>query len=84
MIHRAASNLHAVNHDVMRAGADSLQFEERRVEAIIHEHVKLSERQCELHRYADVWFSAEQAVEAGIATEIAEFTPPMGAPLYTL
>jgi ATP-dependent protease ClpP protease subunit len=32
----------------------------------------------------DLWFSAEEAVQFGIADEIAEFAPPVGTKLYNL
>jgi ATP-dependent protease ClpP protease subunit len=35
-------------------------------------------------KYRDVWFSAREAVELGLADEIGEFEPPKGGTLFVI
>ena len=83
MIHRAYLNPVAATADRMAAGADQLAMEDARIEAIIKSRTKLPANKWEQHKYADVWLSASDAVNWGLA-EIGEFSPPANTKLYNI
>lgn len=57
--------------------AESLVIDDRRTEAILRSHLRLSdEKWVELSNYQDLTFAGEEAVQVGIADEIGEFSPP--------
>jgi ATP-dependent protease ClpP protease subunit len=48
------------------------------------EAAKLTPEQWETHRQGDLWLSADEALAAGIATEVAEFAPPAGYRIFNV
>ena len=59
-------------------------MDDRRTESILREHVQLSaEEWTDLDKH-DLWFSGEEAVKAGFATEIGEFAPKFGSQVFAI
>jgi ATP-dependent protease ClpP protease subunit len=50
----------------------------------LHSDVTLSPEKWDVHKVADLWLSADEAVKAGLATAIADFAPPIGTQLFYL
>ena len=68
----------------MRASADYLDGEDARVEAIIRSHTTIPDAIWAQHSSQDVFFSAQQAVDFGIAESIREFQIPNGAQIFQI
>lgn len=65
--------------------AKSVIIDDARMEAIFTAaKLKFTKEQREIHRYADLWLSADEAVTTGLATAIKEFAPPKGIQLFFL
>jgi ATP-dependent Clp protease protease subunit len=84
MIHRShCSPQHAsLNH--LEAAVESLRFDDARTEAILRAHTRLPERAWSRIREGDVFLSAAEAIDYGLADEIGDFAPPPGAQIYFL
>jgi hypothetical protein len=50
----------------------------------LRNHIKLTAEQWDELNYQNLTFNAEDSVKIGFADEIAEFTPPPGAKLFTV
>lgn len=84
MIHRTMASPQAAKAKALKAFANSAVLDDRRTEAILRDHITLSpERWADLD-HNDLTFSGEDAVKIGIATEIGEFAPPLGTPIYNI
>lgn len=64
--------------------AESLALDDRRTEAIIRAHTTIPEAKWTRLNDYDLWLSAAEAVEYGVADEIAEFSPPGGVMLFNI
>jgi len=84
MIHRSTASPQFAGAARLRAIADGLAIDDEGAEAILRRHLKLRpERWAELAN-RELFFSGTEAVEVGLATEIAEFAPPPGARVTTI
>lgn len=83
MIHRSYLNPVGANADRITAAAEQLAMEDARTEAILRENTNLGPAKWEQHRYADVWLSAQESVDCGLA-EFGEFSPPSGTKLFNV
>ena len=84
LIHRSHNSPQAATAGRLEATAQSLTLDDQRTEAILRNHVTLDmDRWSRLDHY-DIRFSAKEAVDAGLADEVAEFAPPPGSLIYTV
>lgn len=84
MIHRAYISPAGAGSERLAAAADQIILEDDRIEAILKAHTKIPADKWQTHKFADVWFSAKDSVDYGVADAIAEFSPPMGAKLFNV
>jgi ATP-dependent Clp protease protease subunit len=84
MIHRTQTTTQAANTQAVKAFAASAILFDQTTEAILREHINMPRNKWAHFDHNDLWFSAEEAVQFGIADEIAEFAPPVGTKLYNL
>ena len=84
MLHRASSIINQpATAGRLKATTQSLVLDDQRTEAILRQHLNLSADQWkEIDQ--ELWLSAAQAVQVGLAHEVAEFAPPLGTTLYNL
>src|SRR5579864_177762 len=66
----------------LQAYAESVSFDDRRTEAILLSHITMPTEKWAKLDHCDLWFTAQEAIDAGVADEIADFAPPVGATLY--
>lgn len=84
MIHRTQTTTQCANTQAIQSLADSAVINDQRMETILRQHITMSsEKWCQLD-YRDILFTAEEAVKAGIADEIGEFSPPCGSRLFNV
>jgi ATP-dependent Clp protease, protease subunit len=85
MIHKTHFSPIAATANRLQSAADAALLDDRRIEGILHAHMaSLPKEKWELHTVADVWLSADEALDAGLVTQIEEFKPPKGVQLFYL
>ncbi len=84
MIHRAYISPTAATSDRLSAAADQIVIDDDRIERILKLHTKIPPDKWEIHRFADVWISAKDAVDYKIADGIGEFAPPVGQQIFNV
>ena len=85
MIHKTTSPAFGATSERLQAMAHGVVIDDARVEAIFAEaKLNISKEHREIHRYADLWLSADEAIKAGLASAVKEFAPTKGAPLFFL
>jgi ATP-dependent Clp protease, protease subunit len=84
MIHRTMYSPQPADAYHLEIATNIVTLDDRRTDSILRDHIKLSDDQwANLGRH-DLTFSAEEAVNIGMANEIGEFTPPPGCMIYTI
>lgn len=84
MIHRSTNSPQFATAAKLQHVAQTLVLDDERTEAIFREHVKLPAELWDTLKYQDIYFTGEQAVEYGVATEIGNFEPAPGVQVYNL
>jgi ATP-dependent Clp protease protease subunit len=82
MIHRTHVSPQAAKAGALKAYTNSVALDDARTESILREHLKLSNWE-DLDKY-DLFFSGQEAVEIGLADEVAEFCPPPGTQIFNV
>jgi ATP-dependent Clp protease protease subunit len=84
MIHRPHLSPQLATADRLQALAQSLTIDDVRTEAILRQHITMTEDRWNAHKIADLWFTADEAVKCGLAQEIGEFAPPPGTQIFAI
>jgi ATP-dependent Clp protease, protease subunit len=84
MLHRTSAVPQIATAARVQSIAQSLTLDDKRTEAIITQHLTLSDEQWRIHTVTDLWLSAEEAVQCGLADEIGDFAPPPGQPVLPI
>jgi ATP-dependent Clp protease protease subunit len=83
MIHRTQSPAQSATSERLNAIAHSVVADDERTEAILRQHLKLSKDQWAVHKNADLWLTAKEAINCGLA-EGGEFAPPPRTPIFNV
>lgn len=84
MLHRSHVSPQAATAEGLEASARSLRTDDERTDAILREHLKVPPDKWPNPAKPELWLTAKEAVECGLATGIGEFGPPVGSQLYCL
>lgn len=84
MIHKAYLNPMAATADRLAVYASQMELDDRRIESILRDNAKIKQDKWDLHKFADVWFSAQEAIDTEIADGFGEFAPPPGKPIFNI
>lgn len=84
MIHRTVITQERATARRLESTTKSLLLDDERTEAILKNHLKMPEDRWKELEYHDVNFSATEAVEVGLADEVAEFAPPPRTQIFDL
>jgi ATP-dependent Clp protease, protease subunit len=84
MVHRAHATFQGANADMVQARIQSMVMDDDRMEAILKAHLRLPDEKWLIHEHHDLWLTAEEAVQCGLATEIGDFAPPAGSVVYNV
>ena len=84
MIHRSYNFPQAATAARLQAVTQGLTLDDRRTEAILRQHITLSEEKWAELNYNDLVFSGPEAVKIGLAGEVGEFAPPNGTQIYNI
>jgi ATP-dependent Clp protease protease subunit len=84
MFHRSTNSPQFATSSKLNHVAKSLILDDERTEAIVRQHVKFPSELWAAIEHHDVYMSGKEAVEFGVADEIAEFSPPAGLQVFNL
>lgn len=84
MIHRTTGGSQPTSATRLHSLAESVILDDQRTETILRSHIKLTNEEWTALDRQDLYFSAEQAVKARFADEIADFSPPLGTEIYAI
>jgi ATP-dependent Clp protease, protease subunit len=84
MLHRTQASPMGATAERLQAITKSVALDDQRTEEILRQHLVMPDDVWEVHKTADLWLSAEEAVKYGLATKIAEFAPPFGSQVYNI
>jgi ATP-dependent Clp protease protease subunit len=82
MIHKSFSQMQGLTAERARAAIMSIVLDDERVEAILAEKATFSEEKLTTHKNSDLWFGADEALKAKVATAIGEFAPPINQMVF--
>ena len=83
MLHRTTGGVLSTTAGHLEAIAKSIVLDDSRVGAILRERLRLSEDKWRELTTAELWLSAQESVECGLASAIDEFCPPPGSPILS-
>jgi len=83
MIHRTTFTPQFATGELLREFTLMADLEDKRTEALLRDHVTLHGRDWTSMKENAFWFTAEEAVKAGIADSIGDFSPPKGDQLWS-
>lgn len=85
MIHKATFNAGMPSTSLqLSTVAHSLMVDDGRIENILKEYLSMPEEKWHVHRFSDLFLTAEEALDFGLIDEIADFAPPVGAMLVNI
>ncbi len=85
MVHRTVlTSSQSPTAGQVHAIAESMAIDDRRTEAILRAHLRLTDAQWTQLDGRDLVFAAQEAVECGFADEIGEFSPPAGTKVFSI
>ena len=84
MMHSPTAPAVAMSPQTLDTALAALTIDERRIKEITEARVSITPEQWSHLRHNELWFTAEDALKSGIATRIANFSPPAGSPVYTI
>jgi ATP-dependent protease ClpP protease subunit len=82
MIHRPYAPTQGADLALLASAVASLQVDDARMDQILREHLRLPAEQWAAYERHNHWLDAQTALSAGLTTEIGEFGPPAGTPIY--
>jgi hypothetical protein len=68
----------------INATVNSLALDDQRTEAILREHISISDAQWANLADHEFFLSAENSIKSGIATQMGDFSAPLGTPIYNI
>jgi ATP-dependent Clp protease, protease subunit len=84
MLHRTTGGVLSSTAGRLQAIAKSIVLDDNRVEAILRDRLRLSDDKWRELFSTELWLSAQESVECGLASAIGEFSPPPGAKILAL
>lgn len=85
MIHKATFYSSGPTTSVqLNAAIQSLIVDDARIESILKERLVMPDEKRNVHRFADLFITADEALDYGLIDEIADFKPPAGAKLINI
>lgn len=85
MLHKATFYSGAPTTSVqLNAATQSLLVDDGRIENILKQTISMPEDKWNVHRFTDLFVTAEEALAYGLIDEIADFAPPAGAMLINI
>jgi ATP-dependent Clp protease protease subunit len=84
MLHRGTNSPQFATSATLDRVAKSLVLDDERTETIVRSHVTFPLKLWTQLKHQDIYLSGEDAVNFGLADEIAEFAPPAGIQVFNL
>ena len=83
-LHRSYESVTGANAARLKNIAEAVSMDDVRTETILREHTRIPAERWSLLDHNDLYFTAKEAVEYGIADGVEEFSPPAGVPLLNI
>jgi ATP-dependent Clp protease protease subunit len=83
-IHRTSISPQFAMAFALKNFAETVGMDDRRTEEILREHIKMGEDKWMHLDHSDLWFTAQEAVDCGIADKIGDFAPPAGGLMWNI
>jgi ATP-dependent Clp protease protease subunit len=64
--------------------ADGLMADDRRTEAILRRHIKLTQRMWDVHAHSDLHLSPQDALDTRLIERLGDFAPPRGSRIVNI
>jgi ATP-dependent Clp protease protease subunit len=84
VFHRVTGGAQAAKSGLLKTITEGVVIDDGRIESIMREHIRMSEEKWAVLDRGDLWFTAQDAIDAKIADEIAEFAPPVDGQIFNL
>ncbi len=85
MLHKATFYSGGPTTSVQLSSAtQSLMVDDDRIERILKEYITMPDEKWEVHRFVDLFITAQEALQFGLVDEIAHFVPPPGVRLINI
>jgi ATP-dependent Clp protease protease subunit len=84
MLHRSTNAPQVATVANMTALVKNLSLDDQRTEAILREHITLPDELWTLFDRHDIYLSAAESIQYGLAQEIADFSPPSDAKIFSI
>lgn len=84
MIHRSQFSAQFAQAATLKTLANAALVDDERTEHILRSHITMPAKKWSYFNHNDLWFSAQEAVNFGIADSTGDFSPPAGTQIYTL
>jgi ATP-dependent protease ClpP protease subunit len=84
MVHRSHNSPQFATATKLEKIAETLLIDDKRTEEILRAHITMPNelwKQLENH---DLYLTGEEAVKFGVATDLGDFSPPLGTQIYKL
>lgn len=84
LFHRVTGTAQAAKAGMLESLRESVVIDDQRFESIMREHIDMPTEKWAILEKGELVFTAEDAVKAKVADEIAEFAPMPGSPIFNL
>jgi ATP-dependent Clp protease protease subunit len=84
MLHRGTNSTQFATSSKLKHITQTLVLDDERTEAIVRKHVKMPDELWQEMAFHDLYLSGEEALKYGFATDIGEFSPPIGIQVFNL
>jgi|SRR5271163_4171815 len=84
VFHRVTGTAQAAKAGALETITQGVAIDDARTESIMREHINIPDEKWAILDRGDLGFTAEDAITAKITDEIADFSPPIGIPIYSL
>jgi ATP-dependent Clp protease protease subunit len=84
LLHRTQGTAQAASSDRLHAIAQSVSMDDARTEGILLRELEMPPKLWKIHKMADLWLTAKQAIDFKLATDIGDFAPPFGANIFNI
>lgn len=85
MIHKShATAPVGARPEALQIIADGLMADDRRTETILRRHINLTPRMWDVHAHSDLHLSPQDALDTLLISELGDFAPPPGSPLFNI
>jgi ATP-dependent protease ClpP protease subunit len=84
MVHRPHNSPQFATATKLEKIAETLLIDDKRTEEILRAHITMPNKLWKQLENHDLYLTGEEAVKFGVATDLGDFSPPLGTQIYKL